>query len=253
MNILVTNDDGFSARGIYALAKELSKEHNVTVVAPRDQKSACGHSITLFSPLKVREEKLEDLNCRVYSVAGTPADCVRVGIDMVCKDVDMVISGINRGINAGTDVIYSGTVSAAIEAAIYNIPSMAVSQLVDWNRDDEDYELAAEYALRVANMAKEKYFKDDVVLNLNVPKVSKEEIKGFKVCKIGKTTYKHTYEKIESIDLEETYSIGGTRNERSDIDDDIYYLENNYVTLTPLHFDLTNFKILKEVEEVFKL
>lgn len=250
MRILVTNDDGIGAKGIYKLAEALSKEHEIIVVAPRNQRSACSHSITIENVINIKEEFLENLNVKAYSLSGTPADCVRVGINKICdKKIDMVISGINRGLNAGTDVIYSGTVSAAIEAAICKIPSIAVSQGI--SKDIEEYDIACEYVLKVLEIAREKYMKDDIVLNLNIP--IDKNIKGFKVTKIGKTTYTNKYEKVENEEFEETYRITGTMDKRKDVDDDVDYLRQGYVTLTPLHYDLTNFKILKDVGDVFKV
>ncbi len=252
MKILIANDDGIRARGIYALAKELSKEHEVVVVAPREERSASSHSITLFKPISIKEEVLEGINCKAYSISGTPADCVRVGIDKLAKDIDIVISGINRGVNLGTDVIYSGTVSAAMEAAIYDLLSIAISQEVDWNRNDEDYTVAAKYASSILKTAEKNYLKPNVVLNVNVPNKSKGEIKGIKVCPIGKSTYTHEYIKIEGEEYPETYKISGIRNEREETLDDIGYVEKGYITLTPLHYDLTNFKLLEEAEEIFE-
>lgn len=251
MRILITNDDGIKAKGIYNLAKVLSEHHEVIVVAPRGQRSACGHSITLWEPINIKEETLEGLNVKAYSISGTPADCVRIGLDKLTGPIDMVISGINRGLNVGTDVIYSGTVSAAIEAAICNIPSMAVSQEI--SKDIEEYDLACKYVLKVLDIAKDKYMKDDVVLNLNIPLKEEKDIKGFKIAKIGKTTYTNKYIKVEGKEFKETYSVEGTMDERNYVDDDVYYVKQGYITLTPLHYDLTNFKILKEVEGIFNI
>ena len=128
MKILLTNDDGIMAEGIQTLAKELEKEHEVIIVAPDIQKSAQSHAITLFKPLVIKTVKLEGIKGKAYSVNGTPADCVRAGIEALTdKPIDLVFSGINIGLNSGMDILYSGTVSAAIEASIYNMPSIAVS------------------------------------------------------------------------------------------------------------------------------
>lgn len=251
MNILITNDDGFDAPGIIALAKGISKEHKVIIVAPREQKSASSHSISIHNPIKIREEFIEGLNCKVYSLAGTPADCTQAGISLLGEKTDIVISGINKGRNIGTDVLYSGTVSAAIEGAIYNIPSIAVSLEVDQERNDEDYCEAVKWLTKILNIAKEKYLKSDVVLNLNIPKLKENEIKGLKVCKIGKATYKTEYILLESSGKEKTYKIQGTRNDIEKDETDVYYLSKGYVTLTPLHFDFTNFNILDEVKDIF--
>ncbi len=134
MRLLLTNDDGINAKGIYALAKELEKNHEVIIVAPDNERSACGHSITLTRPLIVKEIKLEGLKSKAFSVDGTPADCVKIAINkLIDSKIDMVVSGINKGLNLGTDVLYSGTVSAAIEASIYKIPAMAISMEIKQN------------------------------------------------------------------------------------------------------------------------
>lgn len=251
MNILITNDDGISARGIRVLAEKISKKHNVIVVAPREQKSASSHSISINTPIKIREEKILGLNCKAYSVVGTPADCTQVGLSLLADNIDVVISGINRGVNSGIDILYSGTVSAAIEGAIYNVPSIAISMEVDWDRDDEDYSKAANWVSKVLDLAEEKYLKNNVVLNINVPNVDEHDIKGLKVCKIGKSTYKTEYILLDEDD-DKIYQTKGVRNEIEKDETDLYFLSQGYVTLTPLHFDFTNFKILDEVKEIFE-
>ncbi|MBS5936762.1 5'/3'-nucleotidase SurE [Clostridium sp.] len=250
MKILITNDDGINARGIYALAKEIGKKHEITVVAPREQKSASSHAISIHNPIKIREEKIDD-EFKAYSLVGTPADCTQAGLSLLCKEVDLVISGINRGINCGTDILYSGTVSAAVEGAIYNVPSIAISMEVDWEREDEDYTKAAKWISKVVDTAEKNYLRNDVVLNVNVPNVDEEEIKGIKVCKLGKSTYKTNYILVEENE-DMIYEIKGTRNAISEDDSDLYFLSQGYVTLTPLHFDFTNFKILDEVKNIFE-
>jgi len=173
MKILIVNDDGINARGIYDLAKEISRKHEVTVVAPREQKSASSHSISIHNPIKIRKENL-DKDFEAYSLVGTPADCTQAGLSLLCENVDLVISGINRGLNCGTDILYSGTVSAAIEGSIYNVPAIAFSMEVDWERCDEDYTVAAKIASKIIDKAEEKYLRNNLVLNVNIPKVKEE-------------------------------------------------------------------------------
>lgn len=250
MKVLITNDDGIDARGILALAKEISKKHEVTVVAPREQKSASSHSISIHNPIKIREEKI-DKDFKSYSLVGTPADCTQAGLSLLCENIDLVISGINRGLNCGTDILYSGTVSAAVEGAIYNVPSIAISMEVDWESHDEDYTKAAKWISKVIDIAEKNYLRNNVVLNVNVPNISEEEIKGIKVCRLGKSTYKTNYVLLEENE-DKIYITKGTRNEISEEDSDLYFLSQGYVTLTPLHFDFTNFIILDEVKNVFE-
>ena len=250
MKVLITNDDGINARGILALAKEISKKHEIIVVAPREQKSASSHSISIHNPIKIKEEKI-DKDFKSYSLVGTPADCTQASLSLLSKDIDLVISGINRGLNCGTDILYSGTVSAAIEGAIYNVPSIAISMEVNWERYDEDYTKAAKWISKIVDIAEKSYLKQDVVLNVNVPNIAEEDIKGIKVCKLGKSTYKTDYALVEENE-DMIYTTKGTRNEILEEDSDLYFLTQGYVTLTPLHFDFTNFKILDEVKNIFE-
>lgn len=250
MRILITNDDGIHAEGIYALAKEMSKKHEITVVAPREQKSACSHSISLEGVMKVKEEKLEGLACKAYSVLGTPADCTQIGLALLAKDAQLVISGINRGLNCGTDVLYSGTVSAAIEGAINHVPSIAISMEVDWEKHDEEYEKAALWVSKIVDIAEKKFLRKDVVLNINVPNRPEHLIKGLKVCGLGQFTYRSEYILLEDKD-ERVYTINAIKSKIEESNTDRYYLSEGYVTLTPLQFDFTHYKMLQEVENIF--
>ena len=250
MKVLITNDDGINARGIITLAKEIAKKHEVIVVAPREQKSASSHSISIHNPIKIREEKI-DKGFKAYSLVGTPADCTQAGLSLLGKDIDLVISGINRGLNCGTDILYSGTVSAAVEGAIYSVPSIAISMEVDWEREDEDYTKAAKWINKVVDIAENSYLRNDVVLNVNVPNVNEEDIKGIKVCKLGQSTYKTDYVLVEENE-DMIYITKGVRNKISEDDSDLYFLSQGYVTLTPLHFDFTNFKILDDVKNIIE-
>ena len=250
MRLLLTNDDGINAKGIYALAKELEKNHEVIIVAPDKERSACGHSITLTRPLIVKETKLKGLKAKAFSVDGTPADCVKIAINKLTDaKIDMVVSGINRGFNLGTDVLYSGTVSAAIEATIYKIPAMAVS--VEFDDNTENYDIAAKYAGVILLKAIQNKIKNDIVLNVNIPMLAENEIKGIKVCKIGSRLYNNKY--VESIgeNNETQYQIKGTAKDIHEEDSDTIYFKDGYVTVTPLHYDLTNFEILNDVGKWF--
>ena len=222
MKILITNDDGINARGIIALAKEISKKHEIIVVAPREQKSASSHSISIHNPIKIREEKLDE-NFKAYSLVGTPADCTQAGLSLLGGDIDIVISGINRGLNCGTDILYSGTVSAAVEGAIYSVPSIAISMDVDWSKEDEDYSKAAKWISKILDVAEKDYLKENVVLNVNVPNINEEDIKGLKVCRLGKSTYKTNYILVEENE-DKVYVTKGTRNDILEDDSDLYFL-----------------------------
>ncbi|MFR1707788.1 MAG: 5'/3'-nucleotidase SurE [Clostridium sp.] len=250
MKILITNDDGINARGIIELAREISRKHEVIVVAPRDQKSASSHSISIHNPIKIREEVLSQ-EFKSYSLDGTPADCTQAGLSLIGENIDLVISGVNRGLNCGTDILYSGTVSAAIEGAIYNVPSIAISMEVDWYKEDEDYTKAVKWTSKIIEIAEKNYLRNNVVLNVNIPNKKEEEIKGVRVCKLGKSTYKTNYVLIDENE-DKVYTKKGVRNDIVENDSDLYFLSEGYVTLTPLHFDFTNFRILDEVKNIFE-
>jgi 5'-nucleotidase len=255
LHILLVNDDGINAPGIYALAEEFHKYYEVTMVAPSEQRSASSHSITISRPLTVIKHNFEELNIKAYSVDGTPADCVRLALDqLVDKKVDIVISGINRGFNLGMDVLYSGTVSAAVEAAIYKLPSIAVS--TEQFDKVEEYSAATEYAHIVLKKAVENGLKNDVVLNLNVPPIKASEIKGIKVCRMGNMVYGNYFVERKNFEgkVDEghrLYDIKGNTFEPEAEDMDTFYIKQGYATVTPLHYDLTNFKIIQEVDRWF--
>jgi len=246
MNILITNDDGIGARGIQIIARRLEKSHNILVVAPDSQKSASSHSITLTKPIMVKEEKLNDINGPCFSVGGTPVDCTKIAITTIAKEkIDLVVSGINDGFNLGTDVLYSGTVSAAIEGAINNVPSIALS----CDGMDESYEIAADYADFIIGKIENKEL-GNIVLNVNVPSVNKDEVKGIKVCGIGERSYNNVYVEVGSGDSHSVYKITGSPQPPKENDTDVAYIKEDYVTVTPLHYDLTNFKLINNIDEI---
>ncbi|MDU2199250.1 MAG: 5'/3'-nucleotidase SurE, partial [Peptostreptococcaceae bacterium] len=179
MNILITNDDGINAEGILELAKAMKAIANVYVVAPDSQRSATGHAITVHNPIMLKDAFIDD-DIKAYAISGTPADCVKVGIEALFSEVDfdLVLSGINNGPNLGTDVIYSGTVSAAIEGLVQNKPAIAVSY-DEFNVSRETYEEASKHVVNIVKNLKDKLdMLDDCILNINIPKT---KIKGFKV------------------------------------------------------------------------
>lgn len=251
MKLLLTNDDGVNAKGIYALAKELEKNHELIIAAPDSERSASSHSITIKKTLFVKQVQLEGLKSKAYSLSGTPADCVKFAVDKFADEkIDMVLSGINNGLNVGTDVLYSGTVSAAIEAASNNVPSMAVSLEVK-NGIEGDYEAAAKYAAKVLEKVKYKFLKNNVVLNLNIPLLPPEKIKGIKVCRIGGRSFCGYFTEVDSQGEDRGFKLQAKVNDLHDDDTDVYFTKQGYAALTPLHYDFTNFKLLEEANKIF--
>lgn len=246
MRILLTNDDGVMAEGIYVLAKKLQKNHEVIIVAPDTERSAQSHSITLFKPLVVKKIKLDGIVGEVYSVAGTPADCVRAGMEALAKkSIDIVCSGINIGLNSGMDILYSGTVSAAIEASIYNIPSIAVS--TEYIDGEVNFTLAGEEGVKIIEKAIPEILGSNLVLNVNIP-YKEKNVKGVKVCKVGDPIHDY-YILGENGNGDQYIKTNGRKKVEFKKDTDRYFLKKGYVTVTPLHYDLTNFESLKIVED----
>ncbi len=249
MNILITNDDGIYADGIRELAKEVSKIANVYVVAPESQRSATGHSITIHSPIMVQESYVGE-NIKAYSISGTPADCVKVGIEAIFKDInfDLVLSGINNGPNLGTDVIYSGTVSAAIEGLVLNKPAIAVSYN-DFKVKSEVYAEAAKHVVDIIENLKDKLdLLNDCILNVNIPNMT---VKGCKITKLGERKYDNVLEERISPFGQRYFWIGGDIRElEQDEDSDITCVNDGYISITPVNIEMTNLEKFERLKDV---
>jgi len=243
--ILLSNDDGFNAEGIQVLRKELSKDHDVMIVAPESEQSAMGHAITLSAPLRVREV-YEEEKLIGYAVNGTPADCVKAAITALLDEApELVISGINRGGNLGTCAIYSGTVSAATEAAIMGIPAIAVS--LD-TFENPDFSASAEFVKNLIPQVLKKGLPEGVALNVNIPAVSKSELKGVAVTRQGKSRVIETFDKRRDPRNNIYYWLAGEmRFDEVDKDADCRRVADNYISITPIHFDLTRHEFLSEL------
>ena len=249
MNILITNDDGIRADGIIELAKTMSNIANVYVVAPETQKSATGHAITIHSPIMVNEEFIQE-NIKAYSITGTPADCVKVGLEALFKDVniDLVLSGINNGPNLGTDVIYSGTVSAAIEGLVQNKPAIAISYN-EFNVKKETYKEISKYVVNIVEDIKNKLeILEDCILNINIPS---GDIKGFKVTTLGERKYENVMEERFSPYGKRYFWIGGKVKElEQDKDSDIVCVEEGYISITPVNIDMTHLVKVTHLKDI---
>ena len=246
MKILLSNDDGINAKGIEAMRGALEKIADVFVVAPETEMSAVGHAITITDPLRVRKV-MRDGSLFGIAVDGTPADCVKIAARAILPEKpDIVISGINQGQNVATNVIYSGTVSAATEGMILGIPSIAISLASFTSRD---FSVAAEYGVKMALMVKEKGLPEGVLLNVNIPAVPADKIKGVKVCRMGVSKFREVFEKRVDPRQNDYYWQGGEMVfHEGDADADIGLLEEGYVTVTPIHFDLTSRDFLENMK-----
>lgn len=248
MNILVANDDGIKAEGLYKLVEALSHEADIYVCAPHTQRSAGSHSISVGEPIEVSE--VDFANSKLTFVfTGTPADCVKLGLRLLEKrgvEIDMVFSGINHGGNLGTDTLYSGTVAAAREGCFCRKPSAAVS--VNSHRP-EHFELACELARKVCKNAFGR-FDWHTLININAPDLPKTEVKGIKYAKLGEREYDEWFEPQESDNGTVQYRYKGEPvvYEGLPEDIDVIAMQEGYATITPLHYDLTDYELLEEIK-----
>jgi len=249
MNIVISNDDGIFAKGIKVLAEKIAKEHDVYVLAPDRERSANGHALTLHKPLRAEEIDIFENVKKSWQINGTPSDCIKLGIGAILEfKPDLIISGINRGQNMGTDVIYSGTVSAAMEGTILGIPSIAVS-LASFN--DNNYETASDFILKFIENFDFKKLPPKTLLNINVPAIDKSLLKGYKITKLGMHRYIDIFEKRKDLRGKTYYWLAGELFEYEDeADSDFTAVKNNYVSITPIHYDLTNYKFLNELNNI---
>ncbi len=243
MIILVSNDDGIDASGIGALAAHLERDHTVFVVAPAREQSASSHSLTLRRALSV--QKIRE---RYYAVDGTPADCVNLainGILDVCPD--LVVSGINHGANLGDDVFYSGTVSAAVEGMLLNVPSIAVSYEMKTARDfDPGARFAADLVAYIAANPMPK----DTVLNVNIPDAITADDPPYKVTRQGKRIYRDAVVRPANPSDSGSFMIGPAEIDfEDDIESDFFAVTNGYISITPLHLDMTNYVSIGEIRQ----
>jgi 5'-nucleotidase len=247
LKILVTNDDGIDSPGIAALKKSLSEIAEVTVVAPRLEQSAVGHGITMQIPLRLQEYYING-NFFGYAVEGTPADCIKMGIRNIMKETpDLVVSGINHGSNTAINIIYSGTVSGAREAAIMDVPSIAISVT---NHRAKEFDYAAKITKSLALKIKEHKLPLGTLLNVNVPDLPESEIAGTLITKQGKSRWDDTYEKRTDPYGKDYYWLtGDLMEEDKDLEFDQFAIKQNYVTITPIHFDLTDYETYNKMKD----
>ncbi len=246
---LITNDDGYFSEGIKALREALKSLGKVICVAPDRNLSGVGHSLTFNSPLRIRRVD-EDF---WTVVGGTPADCVHLGYYLILdgKKPDLICSGINEGPNLGEDITYSGTVSGAMEGRILGIPSLAFSV---FGRDDVDFAEIAKSAKEVVLRVLEKGMPEDTYLNVNIPNLRKEDVKGFLITKQGKRSYKEKVLKLSDPHGKPIYWI--TAEEfgwRLEEGTDYWAVYHGYVSITPLQLDMTNFGALEELKKNWEL
>ena len=237
--ILVTNDDGINAPGIRALISVMAEIGNVIVVAPESPQSAMGHAITINSTLYLNKISKENDTIIEYGCSGTPVDCVKLAVNEILKKKpDLCVSGINHGSNSSINVIYSGTMSAAVEAGIEGITAIGFSLLdYDWNAD---FEQIKSFVKKIAIEVLEKKLPVDTILNVNFPKLKKEDIKGIKICRQAKAMWMEKFDKRKTPFGKDYYWLSGEFvNQDKGEDTDEWALANGYISIVPVQFDLT--------------
>jgi len=243
--ILVTNDDGIESKGIRSLIEVAQKFGEVVVVAPDSPQSGQGHAITLTSPIRILERNIfKDI--KAYECTGTPVDSVKLAKNILLKDrtIDLCVSGINHGSNASLNIIYSGTMSAAMEASIEGINAIGFS-LLDYSRD-ADFDASKIFAEKLITSMLDHKGAGGQLWNVNIPKLNKEQIKGIKFCKQGIGGWKEDFKISKDPRGDTYYWLAGAFEEKDNaIDTDLWALENGYVSVVPSHHDLTDYQAIK--------
>jgi 5'-nucleotidase len=246
--ILITNDDGITAPGIRNLVEAVHDLGEIVVVAPDKPQSGMGHAITIGVPLRLN--KVDNLfeNVESWQTTGTPVDCVKLAVDKILhRKPDICLSGINHGANHSINVIYSGTMSAAMEASIEGIPSIGFS-LLDY-RFDADFTAGKVYVRKIVERMLSRKLEKHFLLNVNIPAVPLDELKGVKVCKQAYAKYDESFdERLDPNGKKYYWLTGKFVNYDKAEDSDVWALTNNYVSVVPVQFDLTNYTLKKELE-----
>ncbi len=246
--ILVTNDDGVMAPGIRNLVTFMLELGEVVVVAPDKPQSGMGHAVTITIPLRLEKIHVNG-NHDVYSCSGTPVDCVKLAVNKVLKrKPDLLVSGINHGANSSISVIYSGTMSAAIEGSMESIPSIGFS-LLD-HRFDADFSHAREFVQRIASNVIEHGLPKGICLNVNIPAVEQKQIMGIKICRQARGNWEEEFDHRQDPRGKDYYWLTGkfALHENSNETDE-WALKNNYVSVVPIQFDFTAHELIPELNK----
>ncbi len=246
--ILISNDDGIHADGLWRLRRALLPYGEVVVVAPESPRSGASHAITLHKPLRLKQARLADGSAG-YCCSGTPSDCVTLALSAVMNDqCDLVVSGINHGANLGWDVFYSGTLAAAMEGTVFGIPSIAVSTCT--NSGICDYDAAEQAIARVAEMVLLHGLPEGSLININAPSAPWERVKGLKLSRMGRRQYHDRIDKRQDPRGGAYYWLTGTPVEEGEADDsDVNLVRTGYVAVTPLQMNLTDDSYLKVMHD----
>jgi len=250
LKILISNDDGIWAKGIRVLAERISREqqHTVYVVAPDRERSATGHALTLHKPLRVEEIELEGHVKGAWWTTGTPSDCVKFAVGhLLPEPIDLVISGINSGPNLGGEILYSGTVSAAMEGAFLDIPSIAVSLGSSGHRH---YDVAADFIVKLIDILPDSGLGNKLFLNVNVPNLPANQIEGVRVSSLGVRAYNDHFEKRVDPRGKVYYWLAGEAIEEGEQEGtDAWCMVNKIISITPIAFNMTDFNCKSKLEQ----
>lgn len=248
MKILITNDDGIFSSGIYALWEVAKEFGSVYVVAPNSQKSATGHSITISKPLFVDKIKRRN-GFEGTSITGSPADCVKFGLKKILSDApDLILSGINLGSNLGNNIIYSGTVAAAIEGAMQNIPSIAFS--ID-SFNPKSFDTSKCIIRQIINLAIENGINKNFIWNVNIPNCEIDQLRGIKVASQGNQYFNDDFDtRVDPKGNEYYWMVGNMVDEDSTFESDSYVVKNDYASISPIGFNLSNSIEIEKIEKI---
>lgn len=247
MRILVTNDDGIESTGVKELLKGIAPLGEIFVVAPDRKLAGVGGGITFDKPIKVEKVSFNLGERRAFKVYGTPSDCVILALDVLIKDIDLIIAGINDEPNAGDDIRFSGTIGACREGAFSNIPAMGVS--LNYGSRENFYEGAVEVSKTLVKFLKNHPLPEGVFLDVNVPNLPIGRIRGIKFVKLGRRRYTDRVHSVLSPDGKEHYWIGGRLIESKEDETQNSALKENYIAITPLNIEETDFNFLEVMKQ----
>ena len=247
MKILITNDDGIEAQGLKELVKVLSSKYRVFVVAPEKRIEGLSGAVTFDSPIKVERHPLSSGEKMALVVSGTPADCMILALDVLVPNPDLVISGINDEPNVGDDIRLSGTIGACREATFSGFPSIAIS--LDYGGSKNFFEGATFIAKKFIEIIEDKKVPPGIFFNVNVPNIPKEKIKGIKFVRLGRRRYRDRVHGVSGNPEEEYFYINGIQLNETYEDTEDYALKHNYIAITPLNIDNTDYKFLEVMKK----
>ncbi len=245
--ILVTNDDGITAPGIASLVSVASEFGDVYVVAPDKPQSGMGHAITIHEPIRLIENKVHDGVKASYQCSGTPVDCVKIAVDQILESKpDLCLSGINHGANHSINILYSGTMSAAMEGAIENIPSVGFSLMnLSW---DSDFTVARDVVREVLGYMLENKLPEHVLFNVNIPSVAAEDFKGIRIAHQGNAKWQEKFMKRQDPGGRDYYWLTGEFDHKPNSEDsDVLLTRQGYASMVPIKFDLTNYDLIDQM------